>query len=67
MYLPMSDEELLMKFKAWKNKVGRAKAMSYLTAREIGPSTADQLARDEYNKHPRKKLRMVLLGLFETP
>ena len=59
----MSDEELLTKFREYVAKVGRATAISRLTAREVCTSTADQLVRGDYKGKPRRKLRSVLSEL----
>lgn len=56
----MTDKELLKAFKEHKEKVGRAKALSELTAREISPRTADLLVTGDYDKKPRRKVRHAL-------
>jgi hypothetical protein len=61
----MSDEELLTKFKAYRDRVGKAKALSGLTARDVGPTTADRLVRDDYKGKPRRKLRAALIALVQ--
>lgn len=56
----MSDEELMKAFKEYRNRVGRAKAISELTARDICTRTADVLASGDYDLKPKRKLRRAL-------
>lgn len=64
----MSDEELLKRFKEWKKRAGRPKALASLTSRGISPRTAETLTNDfdDYKHSPKRKLRAALLDILKT-
>jgi hypothetical protein len=62
----MSDEELLKAWARYQQGVGKAKAISELTLREVSTRTAELLVSGDYKQKPRRKLRRVLEALVKA-
>jgi hypothetical protein len=62
----MSNDDLLKAFKKWKDKAGRSRALSCLTARSLSPRTAEYLVTDAYTMQPKAKLRAALMDILKV-
>ena len=60
-----NDDDVLKRFNRWKAQVGSARALSALTGKGVGGSTAERLVNDRYVNRPTNMLRKILMDLLE--